>query len=387
MTVVAGAFEQEVLVRLREVAPGRLGVDPVRLGHRLQQPPVVHRRRLHPRLERALGDRERRVRNDQLGVDDPLETQSVALRAAAVRRVEREDPRLELRHGVPTVQAGEALGEQQHLAALPSRRPAEDLGTRLILGGAAAVVGPVEQLDLDQALGELGCGLDRLREALAHALLHDQAIHNEGDVVLVLLVEHDLLVEAPQLAVDHRAGVPLLAEVLQHPAVLALALTDDGSEHHEARALLERHHAIDDLLDRLPLDRFPAVEAMRLPDAGPEEPEVVVDLRDRPDGGAGVARGRLLVDGDRRGEPLDRIHVGLLHLPEELAGVGGERLHVAALALGVDRVEREAGLTRSGEPRDHHQGVAGQADVDPLQVVRTGTRNDDLTGTSHCRSV
>jgi len=80
------------------------------------------------------------------------------------------------------------------------------------------------------------------------------------------------------------------------------------------------------------------------PDPGVEEPQVVVDLGDGPDGGAGVAARRLLVDGDGRGQALDEVDVGLVHLPEELAGVGREGLDVAPLALGVDRVEGERRL-------------------------------------------
>ena len=38
------------------------------------------------------------------------------------------------------------------------------------------------------------------------------------------------------------------------------------------------------------------------------------------------------------------VDVGFFHLTEELAGVGGEGLDVAALALGVDGVERERGF-------------------------------------------
>ena len=99
----------------------------------------------------------------------------------------------------------------------------------------------VEELDLDQAVGELGGRLDRLREALADALLHHQAVDHDRDVVLELLVEHDLLVEPAQLAVDHRAGVALAAHLLEHPPVLALALAHDRGEDHEAGPLGEGH--------------------------------------------------------------------------------------------------------------------------------------------------
>jgi len=84
--------------------------------------------------------------------------------------------------------------------------------------------------------------------------------------------------------------------------------------------------------------------------------------------------------------PLDRVEVGLLHQPEELARVGGERLDVAPLPLGVDRVEGEARLAGAGEPSDHDQGVPRQLDVDVLEVVLTGAGDDDSLRCGHlCR--
>src|SRR5262249_16312610 len=98
---------------------------------------------------------------------------------------------------------------------------------------------------------------------------------------------------------------------------------------------------------------------------------------------ARVARGRLLVDRDRRREAFDRVDVGLLHQAEELARVGGERLDVPPLPLGVDRVEREARLARAREPGDHDQGVARQLDGDVLEVVLTGTGYEDSLRGGH----
>ena len=131
----------------------------------------------------------------------------------------------------------------------------------------------------------------------------------------------------------------------------------------------ELHHLVDDLLGRLADDRAPADRAVRLADARPQQAQVVVDLGDRADRRARVARGRLLVDRDRRREALDRVDVGLVHLAEELARVGRQRLDVAALALGVDRVEREARLARAGQPGDHDQRVPRQRQRDVLEVV------------------
>src|SRR3712207_7395113 len=47
-------------------------------------------------LFRSLADRQRRVGHDEVGVDLHLRAQAGAARARPVRRVEREDPRLEL---------------------------------------------------------------------------------------------------------------------------------------------------------------------------------------------------------------------------------------------------------------------------------------------------
>ena len=126
--------------------------------------------------------------------------------------------------------------------------------------------------------------------------------------------------------------------------------------------------------------RVPSFGAVLHADAGVQQAEVVVDLGDRADGGAGVAAGRLLVDRDRRREAVDVVDVGLVHLPQELAGVGAQALHVAALALGVDRVEGEAALAGAGQTGEDDQPVARQLDVDVAQVVLAGAADDDAFG-------
>src|SRR5690606_32122691 len=75
---------------------------------------------------------------------------------------------------------------------------------------------------------------------------------------------------------------------------------------------------------------------------------------------------------------LDRVDVGLLHQPEELAGVRGKRLHVAPLALGVDGIESERGFPAAAQASDDGEAVAGDGDVDVLQVVFAGAANDEV---------
>ena len=193
-------------------------------------------------------------------------------------------------------------------------RAREFLGVRLDLVR-------IDELDLDETIGERHRGLDRVGQPLAQLALHHQPVDDDRDVVLELLVERDLLVEPAQLAVDLGPGEALAAQLLELLAVLALAAADDRRQHHEPRALRQLHDLVDDLLGRLAADRPAADMAVRVADPRPQQAQVVVDLGDRPDRRPRVARGRLLVDRDRRRKTLDRVDIGLVHLPEELACV------------------------------------------------------------------
>jgi len=239
----------------------------------------------------------------------------VARGAGAVGIVEREHPGLDLGHRDAALDAGELLAEGE---------------------GA-----PVGELDLDEAVGELGGGLDGVGQPPPQPLLHHQTVDDDGDVVLVLLVEVEALVELAHLAVDLDPREAVGAELLEHPPVLALAPAHERRDDAEPRPRLELADLVDDLLHRLPGDGPPAVGAVWVADARVEQTQVVVDLGDGADRRARVAGRRLLVDGDGRREALDRVDVGLVHLPQELTRVGRERLDVAALALGVDGVEGE----------------------------------------------
>ena len=303
--------------------------------------------------DERLGERHRRIGDEQVGVDLLLGAEARAARTGAVRRVEGEDARLELRQRDAVLGAGEALGE----------------GQLLLL---------VEQVDDDEALGEVDRGLDGLEEPAAELGLHPETVDHDLDRVLELLVERDLVLEEALLAVHLHAGEAVAAELVQEVLVLALPVADDGCVDREARALGELQDLIHDCLDRLAGDGPAADRTVRAADARVEQAQVVVDLRDRAHRGPRVSGGRLLVDRDRRAQAVDRVHVRLLHHLEELAGVRRERLHVAALALGVDRVEGKARLPGAREAGDADQLVPRKADSDVLEVVLAGTVNDEF---------
>ena len=177
------------------------------------------------------------------------------------------------------------------------------------------------------------------------------------------------------LAVHAHADIALLAGVLEHLNVLALFAADDRREQLHARFFLERHQPVNDLVDGLLVNLLAAFRAVRRADARPQQAHIVVDLSDRADRRTRVLRGGLLVDGDGGRQTVNIVHIRLVHLAEELPRVARQRLDVAALTLGIDRVKRQGRFARAGQAGEHHQLVARNLDVDVFQVVLSRTFN------------
>ena len=194
-------------------------------------------------------------------------------------------------------------------------------------------------------------------------------VHHDVDVVLELLVERRHGVDLVELAVDLDALEALLLKVGEFLAVLALPAADDRRKQIEPRALRQRHHPVDHLGDGLALDRQAGGGRIGDADARKEQAHIVVDFGDGADGRARIAAGRLLLDRNGGREAVDLVDVGLLHHLQELARIGRKAFDIAALALGIDRVEGERGLARARKPGEDDQRVARQFERDVLEIV------------------
>ena len=212
-------------------------------------------------------------------------------------------------------------------------------------------------------------GLERISEPALDPGPPNETVDDDFDLVLLVAFERQLRRQVDDFTVDPGPREALPRELVEEGVVLPLAAPHDRRQHLEAGAVGELQHPVDDLLRRLARDELSAVRAVRDADPGVKKTEVVVDLGDGADRRARVARRRLLVDRDRRRQALDEVDVGLVHLAEELPRVRRQRLDVAALTLGVDRVERQRRLARAREPGEHDQLIAGEHEVDVAEVV------------------
>ena len=362
--LLVAALENRLARLGRQLAPRRVDVEAQRVAQPGQHPGEVLGGLAHrPRRHRALGQRQIRVGDDEVGVDLLADAQAGALGAGAVGRVERERPRLQVVDGQRVaVGAGQLLGEP----LLAVRR----------------IVVVVDELQHHDAVGQAQRGLHRVGQPLLGGGLDRQPVDDHLDVVLLLLLQLRRVGQRMHHAVDPDPAVALRVQLVEQVDELALAGAHHRGEHLEPGALVHGEHLVDDLLRRLPGDPLTADRAVRGARPRVQQAQVVVDLGDGADGRSRVAVGGLLVDGHRRRQTLDEVDVRLVHLTEELPRVRRQRLDVAALALGEDRVERQRRLARTGQPGEHDQGIARQVKVDASQVVLAGTLDDQAVSHS-----
>ena len=341
--LLARAIEKKLLHLLVQVTKRRVDRIAVMLENGLHLAVRVCVEVLGKRREDSLGKRQRIVGHDEFQVKLHVAAEAAARRACAVGAVEREHARRDLGQADAAVDAREVLAEHQKLA--------------------------VDDLHVDDALAHLQSRLQGIGEPLLHAFSHDEAVDDDLDRMLLRLVKADLFTKVDDLAVDAHAHIALAANAVENPLVLALLAAHDLRHDEELRALGQGLKLVHHLIDRLLRNGLAALRTMRAAGAREHQAHVVVDLRHRADRRARVAARRLLVDGNRRRKPLDVVDVGLVHLTEELPRIGRQRLYIAPLPLGVDRIKGERGLARSRKPRDDDELVARNLHVDILQVV------------------
>src|SRR5690606_12610398 len=267
------AVENLLPLLLRQLAERHVEIDTGLARERFDdavRPPLAALDGGRPWSDRALADGELGVRDDQIRVDLGPHPEPVARPTHSERRVEREALRAERRVADATARA---------------RR-------REVFGLAAL------RLHRQLALSFAQAKLHGFRQARARRGLDGEPVDHELDGVLALLVERRRGVQPEDLAVDAYADEAAPRELLEQVAELALAMGDEGSEQQNARPAREREHVRHDLVGAAAAHLASARRTVLPARAGPEDAQIVVDLRDGSDRRAGVRRSALLLDRD-----------------------------------------------------------------------------------------
>ncbi len=350
---IAAAVQHGLAHVFGQALPRGVGVELVVLGQRGDQLEIIGIAAI-PAAHGTGRERQLRVHHHARGIEELGHAQAIAARAGADRRVEREQARFQLRQRVIADRAA-VLGREQM--------------RRRILH--------IQRLHRDHAVAQLQRGFKAFGQALLDVLARTEAIDHRFDGVLLAQRQRRHRIDFMQLAVHAHAHITLCAQLVEDLGVLALALADHRGQQHVALLGVQGEHMVNHLADGLRFQRVAVVRAARAADPGVQQAQIVVDLGDRADGRTRVVRGRLLLDRDRRGQALDVVQVRLFHHAEELAGIGRQRLHVTTLAFRVNGVERQRGLARAGQAGDDNELVAGQVEIDVLEVVRPRAADAD----------
>ena len=215
---------------------------------------------------------------------------------------------------------------------------------------------------MELSLVELADRLVRVEEAATTEDAPVPAVHAvAGDRDRALVEGLAVVVELGQVEVGHRA--PALA-ARAHPAgtgvgrLLGLGLATAFDRDPTARP------------DRGDVERERAGRAdVRLPEPAEEDAQHGVGVGGRADGRAGVGADPLLVDDDRRRQPVQHVDLGPGQRRHEALNEGAVGLVDHPLRLRGDRAEHERALARAGDAGEHRQPALRDLDADVLEVV------------------
>jgi len=179
----------------------------------------------------------------------------------------------------------------------------------------------------------------------------------------------DAIREIDSPAINEHPAAALLPHLgKQHVEVLAIDREDRRPEL-DFGAFRKRQDGFEDLTGRAAWRRLARARTVRLTDRSVEQIQVTCDVGHRADGRSRIVRQRLLLNRDHRRQAKHVIDIRLADLRDETFGKAGQRLQVSPLPFGVNRVECEAGLSRTRETGDDCQTIARDLDGNVLQVV------------------
>ena len=317
---------------LAQLAPGRIEAETVAAGQAAINIPIPAALVFYAvavRADGAVCNGLALVRHDHIRINLLAESQTLAGRAGAARRVKAEKPRFRLRDAAVALRAGQILAEQvinrlvairhilhYHPAFAQLQRRFHRVGQPRFKGG-------------------------RVLCLIRFKTPYHQTINHDFDVVNDITIELNLFVKITHDAVYADAREALLANILQDLDMVALLPVNHRRQRLYAAIGGHILYLIDNLLRALRRYFRAAFRAMRDAHARVQQAQVVVNLSDRADGRARIVADALLINRHCRAQSFDLIDVRLFHQTEKLTGVAAQALDIAALTLGEDGIESQ----------------------------------------------
>jgi hypothetical protein len=156
-----------------------------------------------------------------------------------------------------------------------------------------------------------------------------------------------------------------------------LAIADQWREKTNVLALEFTQNARRDRFLALRFDRYFAIGAVLCAQFYEQQTQEMMNLGERADGTFSAAAAGTLLDGNRRRDAVNGIHIRARCDLHKLARVSIERFEVAALPFTKDDVERQRGFAAARYAGNHGELLARQSHIEILQIVLACIANPD----------
>ena len=227
-------------------------------------------------------------------------------------------------------------------------------------------------------LGKLGCLLNAFNNAAQRIRTDDNTVYNHLNIVLEGLSQRNFFIKFTHNTVNTNARKSFFSQIFKELDVLALATQNNRSQDIGSTSLTSLEDFIGNLICCLALNNATALRAVRSTHASIQKAQVIVDFCYSTDGRARISGSGLLVNRHSWRKTVNRVKIWLIHLSQELTGIAGQGLNVAALSLCVNGVEGKARLARTRKSRNNYQLITRDININVLQVVLSCTTDSNF---------
>ena len=191
-------------------------------------------------------------------------------------------------------------------------------------------------------LGKLGCLLNAFNNAAQRIRTDDNTINDNLNIVLEGLSQRDFFIKFTHNAVNTNARKSFFAQVFKELDVLAFTAQNNRSQNIGSASLTSLKDFIGNLICCLTLNNASTLRTVRSTHTSIQKTQIIIDFCNSTYGRARISRSCLLINRYSWRKTVNRIKVWLIHLSQELTGIAGQGLNVAALSLCVNGVKGKA---------------------------------------------
>ena len=207
--------------------------------------------------------------------------------------------------------------------------------------------------------------------------LHMDVGHGQLHRVLFESVNAGEACSGQKLAIYAKVRVAAWPRPVGQLGVHAFAVDHQRREQANVLATVTFHQLRGNALWGLRLHRSVVVDAMLRAQLHIQEPQKMPNLGGGAHGRLAASTAQTLLNGHRGRYAIHGIHLGAACGLHNAAGIGIERLQIAALAFVEQNIKRQGGFARARHPRDHTEFATRNIYAERLEVVLFGIHNRD----------